>query len=440
VHALACTERLALDRIIMVDQRTIGRHIMKKRYGALLRLKSTGLFRRCGRDAIRGTKTVLAVLAILASVLAWGSAPVRAEDNDGDLGSHRVRVLAQNMYIGASLHDLVTATSVADAKTAINNLVLGILATKPRERAAAMAAEIAKQRPDFVALSEAWKLTVDGVVKMDLLQWVIDELKALGQPYELASDGKVDGFVNQEDLNAAPLGLNIRLTDRNAILMRTDVDIATIGVEPRQFTAQITLTLSTGLPPPQPQQIKINISGGYVSVDAMVRGLPLRFLSVHLIPDANTIGLHTAELLKNEVLPPHSTKTLVFGGDFNTTADDPKNLSFPIYQLLIGAGLTDAWKLLHPDQPGFTCCQAPDLLNKRSNLDLPPCPPGSTAPPPGSTATTCPHRIDLILFRGLAGVDNMKVFGDRPPDRTPSGLWPSDHAGIVATLAGPESQ
>ena len=73
-------------------------------------------------------------------------------------------------------------------------------------------------------------------------------------------------------------------------------------------------------------------------------------------------------------------------------------------------------------------------MNTRSNLDLPPCPPGS------DPATTCPHRIDLILFRGLAGVDNMKVFGDLPPERTPSGLWPSDHAGIVATLTGPESQ
>jgi hypothetical protein len=67
-------------------------------------------------------------------------------------------------------------------------------------------------------------------------------------------------------------------------------------------------------------------------------------------------------------------------------------------------------------------------------------PAGSTVPPPGSTATTCPHRIDLILFRGFAGVDNMKVFGDLPSDRTPSGLWPSDHAGVVATLRGPKSQ
>jgi endonuclease/exonuclease/phosphatase family metal-dependent hydrolase len=141
-----------------------------------------------------------------------------------------------------------------------------------------------------------------------------------------------------------------------------------------------------------------------------------------LIPNADTIGQHTLELL--QLATDFNNKTplpLVFGGDFNTTADDPSNPSFAIYQTLIKAGLTDAWKLLHPNQPGFTCCQDADLLN-------------------ATTFPTIKHRIDLILFRGLAGVNNMKVFGDKPSDRTPSGLWPSDHAGIVATLRGPESQ
>jgi hypothetical protein len=208
--------------------------------------------------------------------------------------------------------------------------------------------------------------------------------------------------------------------------MRTDVDIQFINNPQSQYFT--TPIIRPPLPP---------IHVGYVSVDAIVRGLPLRFVSVHLIPNLTTILLHTQELLK--LAADTTTLPLVFGGDFNTTADDPSHPAYVIYQTLINerpngdAGLTDAWKLLHPNQPGFTCCQDPDLLNKRSNLDLAPC-------PPGSLATTCPHRIDLILFRGLAGVANMKVFGDLPPDRTPSGLWPSDHAGIVATLRGPESQ
>jgi len=379
------------------------------------------------RDAIRGTKTVLPVLAMLASVLAWGSAPVRADDNDGDLGRDKVRVLSQNMYVGASLGILLGAkTFVELINTAIPTFSNNVLATKADERAAAMAAEIAKQRPDFVALHEAWILTTVGF-KMDLLTSVLEALKALGQPYALVTGGTV----TKEDLDLTSFGVNFRLTNRSAILMRTDVDILFIdNPQSKQFPTAITL------PPPLNQ---IPIHGGYVSVDAVVRGQPLRFVAVHLIPNAGTIVQHTKELLALATDNNTTTLPLVFGGDFNTTADDPSNLSFQVYQTLINGGgvlttgLTDAWKLLHPNQPGFTCCQDPNLLNKRSNLDLAPC-------PPGSAATTCPHRIDLILFRGFAGVDNMKVFGDLPSDRTPSGLWPSDHAGLVATLRGPKSQ
>jgi hypothetical protein len=89
----------------------------KWQMSALLRLKNT----------IGLTKTVLTVLAMLASVLAWGSAPVRAQDNDGDLGRQEVRVLSQNMYVGANLGDLFSGK--------IQKFVDGIIATKPDERA-----------------------------------------------------------------------------------------------------------------------------------------------------------------------------------------------------------------------------------------------------------------------------------------------------------------
>jgi endonuclease/exonuclease/phosphatase family metal-dependent hydrolase len=351
------------------------------------------MFRRFGRDAIRGTKTVLAVLAMLAWVLAWGSAPVSADDNDGDLGRDKVRVLTQNMYIGGDLGKLSRGLA------GLRELYHDILAAKPAERAGAMAAEIAKQRPDFVALHEVWKLSVGGIVQMDLLN-VVDDLKALGQPYALV------GTVDMEDVEVSIPGFGlIHITDRDAILMRTDVDILIIGVQSPHFKKQITL------PPPFNQ---ITTQAGYVSVDAIVRGLPLRFVSVHLIPNPTTIGPHTIELL--ELAADTTTLPLVFGGDFNTTADDPSDQSFVIYQTLINAGLTDAW---NPRRPGPTCCQDPNLLNARSKLE---------------------HRIDLVLLRGAFAVENINLIGNKPSDRTPSGLWPSDHAGVVATLAGPKSQ
>ena len=47
------------------------------------------------------------------------------------------------------------------------------------------------------------------------------------------------------------------------------------------------------------------------------------------------------------------------------------------------------------------------------------------------------ERIDFVLFRGDFAVHSVEVVGDEPVDRTPSGLWPSDHAGVVAQLEVP---
>src|SRR5262245_48497953 len=115
----------------------------KWQVSALLRLTSKiGSFRRFGCCAVRGTKPALAVLAMLASILAWGSAPVRAQDNDGDLAPQTVRVLTQNMFIGADIGALGGATTPKEFLAATTKLYQNILATKPDERAAEMAAEI----------------------------------------------------------------------------------------------------------------------------------------------------------------------------------------------------------------------------------------------------------------------------------------------------------
>jgi endonuclease/exonuclease/phosphatase family metal-dependent hydrolase len=373
----------------------------KWQVSALLRPKRTVALFGCGAVWM---KTVLSALAILTSVLVWGSAPARADDNDGDLGRHEVRVLTQNMYVGADLGLLRGATTLQQFLAATTVIYQNILATKPAERAAAMAAEIAKQGPDLVALHEAWMLSAGGIVQMDLLKSVVDDLQALGQPYALVPGGTVTA---EDVVVPTLLGFNVHLTDRDAILMRTDVGIATVNVESQHFPTPII----TPLPPPFNQIIT---HAGYVSIDAIIRGQLLRFVSVHLIPNPTTILAHTNELL--QLAANSTTLPLVFGGDFNTTADDPSDPSYLIYQTLINAGLTDAW---NPLRPGPTCCQDPSLLNAQSTLD---------------------HRIDLILFRGAFAVQPINLIGNKPSDRTPSGLWPSDHAGVVATLAGPESQ
>jgi endonuclease/exonuclease/phosphatase family metal-dependent hydrolase len=96
-------------------------------------------------------------------------------------------------------------------------------------------------------------------------------------------------------------------------------------------------------------------------------------------------------------------------GDFNSNAD---GTGTPTYSKLKDAGFIDAWTVKGKGT-GFTCCQSEDLLNQNSSLD---------------------ERSDLVLFRGDFKVKDIKVVGNSQNDRTISGLWPSDHAGVVTTL------
>ena len=63
--------------------------------------------------------------------------------------------------------------------------------------------------------------------------------------------------------------------------------------------------------------------------------------------------------------------------------------------------------------------------------------PGGQSANPSSSLN---HRIDLILFRGAFGITDIHLIGNNSSDRTASGLWPSDHAGVVATLNIPEKK
>ena len=109
--------------------------------------------------------------------------------------------------------------------------------------------------------------------------------------------------------------------------------------------------------------------------------------------------------------PATTNLPLILLGDFNS----PANGSGATYNNLVAAGFKDAWSIGGNSQ-GLSCCQAPDLLNAQSTL-----------------AT----RIDLVLFRGDFGVNEVDIWGEEPNDGTPSGLWPSDHAGVAARLLLP---
>jgi len=44
-------------------------------------------------------------------------------------------------------------------------------------------------------------------------------------------------------------------------------------------------------------------------------------------------------------------------------------------------------------------------------------------------------RIDHVMTRPMVEVRKSRVTGTDSDNRTPAGLWPSDHAGVITTLA-----
>src|SRR5262249_6238251 len=128
-----------------------------------------------------GKAAAIASLALAAAIA--GPSIAIADDDDG-----AIRLVTQNMYVGSNFAPLSAAQTPQELLAAVAKIYNNIVGTKPAERAAAMAREIARHRPDLIALQEATLLrTGTGgpatTVQSDLLQSLLDALAALGQRY-----------------------------------------------------------------------------------------------------------------------------------------------------------------------------------------------------------------------------------------------------------------
>ena len=132
-----------------------------------------------------------------------------------------------------------------------------------------------------------------------------------------------------------------------------------------------------------------------------------------MVPDLESLQRAQAAYLQGELLPAGLPVILV--GDLNT---DAYGQSTATYGDFAASGWTDAWG---NRAKGYTCCQTEDLFTWPSILD---------------------RRVDLILMngdfglgpRGFEGGVQSWIVGNKGSDRTSDGLWPSDHAGVVAAL------
>ena len=198
-------------------------------------------------------------------------------------------------------------------------------------------------------------------------------------------------------------GVAVGLTNRDAILAREDLELS--NVRTGAFANTLPLLTAHG---------EFALGRGWAAVDASSGDRTIRLVATHL-----EVGWPAAagqvQLLQAEELidgPAQTELPVVLLGDFNARPGSPT------YTRLRAAGFDDAWTRANLDPAsGFTCCHAPSLDDPADALHM---------------------RIDLILTRGEVVATECAVVGDRPSDLR-GGLWPSDHAGVVARLAVPGS-
>ena len=157
--------------------------------------------------------------------------------------------------------------------------------------------------------------------------------------------------------------------------------------------------------PPIRGAASVSFNRGWASIDGKYRGERFHLSSTHL-ETAAVPAVQAAQAAEFLAGPARGRGADIALGDFNSAADGSTTATYAA----LTSRFRDAWRI--NDDPGPTCCQDPTLTNPESKLAI---------------------RIDLILSRrGARPVEAHRVgvapFQAKPP------LWPSDHAGVVATF------
>ena len=383
----------------------------------------------------RDRKWAAVPLAALAALMVLGcgdGAPTQAaplEDqaavtpdvfNGG--GSEAFKILSRNVYIGADVapvfqvdfNDIPALTAVAAA------LWQTVQQSDFQTRAEALADEVAATRPHVVGLQEVSRFVVlngslQPIAVVDYLQILQAALAARGLDYvQLSVLNNTNVTVPIAlDLQSGTVTQLLDLTDRIAVLVRSDVTVHDVA----QDNYATRFLLAPG----------VFLTRGWARVDAEFGGQRLHVVNTHLEGQslAPIQAGQAAELMGPVTAGLIGPKVLI--GDLNSDAAGGPGIPSwtPTYGELVGAGWVDLWAQAHPGggAPEFTCCHLPDLSN---------------------TASSLAQRIDFVLVRDapqsgsgrVLGSVKIEVLGEESGDRL-GGLWPSDHAGLVAGLRLP---
>jgi Endonuclease/Exonuclease/phosphatase family len=395
-----------------------------------------------------GLGLILGLIAVLGLTLLPGVA-----DAKGKKKGHQLTVMTRNLYLGADLNPALQASGIEGAVNAAYEIEQQVHRTKfPSVRAALLANEIKKRKPDVVGLQEAalWrtgpydlsavtngpKATQVDPQGGDFLSDLLAKLNKGGKKGAASAKKKkapslryrIAVVKNEFDfelpVNKGSGGLSVcpaqchneRLTMRDAILVKKGVKISNAS----SGTFNTLLRVRVG------GVLNVDVTRGWAAVDAKVNGKKVHVVDSHLEAfdsaasntgsDGKTYpkgGIREAQA-KQLIAPdgPTTSKhpTLLIG-DFNSDSPVHGDQVDPGDALAYRALLAGGWSERAISPPPFGCCIAdPNLSN------------------PSSAGVT--HRVDHIM----SNTKKLKFKKGGLTTTFANGLWSSDHFGVWSQL------
>ncbi|MGH8893853.1 MAG: endonuclease/exonuclease/phosphatase family protein [Actinomycetes bacterium] len=353
--------------------------------------------------AVRRQLTVL----VASAALLVGTVPGGAATERDPTAKRRVTVATYNLYIGGDIGTLVApgVDTLPEFLGAAAALWGNVVATNFPERAEAIADLLAADQPDVVGLQEValWESGPPGAgvgVTYDFLAILLAELAERGAPYRAVVTNT--NFVSPVVPLPPPVGLDVRFTDRDVVIARADLPRSRLSLSrprPHVFAASVPITLPF---------VSTSILRGWSTIDVTVGSRTYRLANTHL--EAFSAAIRRLQAVELAAALRRSRHPLVLVGDLNA---DPGTGAARLLRRRVG--MADAWR--EGSGSRFTAGQDDLLRNDPSTLD---------------------RRIDFVLYEADRRPDvdarAAHVIGEEASDRTSSGMWPSDHAGVVARL------
>jgi|SRR5215207_621642 len=365
------------------------------------------------------------ILLLAAAVLALPPVASAKPDPTKGHGGPKVTVMTRNLFLGADLGPAIEAPSIPEAIDGAGEIWNEFQSTNFPERAVPLAREIERAKPDLVGLQEValWRQQIpsDGgapplsplpgaapatTVVQDFLAILLGHLKhyeVVVTQDEFAGELPVD-VDGSDATGTGPLAgfgadFDASLTMRDVILVRTGSKVELGATGRSHYVTRFE---------PNIGGIVIPVDRGWVSVEVRVGAFEFRFVNTHLeaFGDPTIREAQARELIAG---PLNTAKQVILVGDLNSGVERHNEPERPgddlAFRALEAFGMTDNGAVQ-------SCCYS-DLFDPTQVFD---------------------HTVDHVLTKPGLETKEAFVTGDDLSERTPSGLWPSDHGGVVSRL------